>query len=123
MSAGVRVRGAGQPCPCRAPLGTAVVRCVDDHAGCSGPARRLYCSNITPRAPIGRDGAQEWTMLSKEENELLTRTGPGTPGGDLMRRYWQPVAVQDDLPEGSAPVPVRLLGEDLVLFRDESGQP
>jgi phthalate 4,5-dioxygenase len=62
-------------------------------------------------------------MLSKEENELLTRTGPGTPGGDLMRRYWQPVAVQDDLPEGSAPVPVRLLGEDLVLFRDESGQP
>ena len=62
-------------------------------------------------------------MLSKEDNELLTRTGPGTPGGDLMRRYWQPVALQSELPEGSAPLPVRLLGEDLVLFRDEAGQP
>jgi phenylpropionate dioxygenase-like ring-hydroxylating dioxygenase large terminal subunit len=62
-------------------------------------------------------------VLTREENELLTRTGPGTPGGDLMRRYWQPVALEHDLPVGSAPIPVRLLGEDLVLFRDEQGYP
>src|SRR5579871_3134959 len=62
-------------------------------------------------------------MLTREENELLTRTGPGTPGGALMRCYWQPVAVSEELPPGAAPLPVRLLGEDLVLFRDERGQP
>src|SRR5579871_4757501 len=62
-------------------------------------------------------------MLTREENELLTRTGPGTPGGALMRCYWQPVAVGEELPPGSAPLPVRLLGEDLVLFRDQRGQP
>jgi len=62
-------------------------------------------------------------MLTREENELLTRVGPGTPGGEMLRRYWQPVALQQELPEGGAPVPVRLLGEDLVLFRDDEGQP
>ncbi|HZT06846.1 MAG TPA: Rieske 2Fe-2S domain-containing protein [Chloroflexota bacterium] len=62
-------------------------------------------------------------MLTREENELLTRTGPGTPGGELMRRYWQPVALEAELPPGSPPLPVRLLGEDLVLFRDEAGRP
>lgn len=62
-------------------------------------------------------------MLTREENELITRTGPGTPGGDLMRCYWQPVALQADLPVGSPPMPVRLLGEDLVLFRDDQGRP
>src|SRR3954462_11513671 len=58
-----------------------------------------------------------------EENARLTQTGPGTPGGNLMRRYWQPVALQEELPVGGAPVPVRLLGEDLVLFRDEQNRP
>jgi phenylpropionate dioxygenase-like ring-hydroxylating dioxygenase large terminal subunit len=62
-------------------------------------------------------------MLTNEENALLTRTGPGTPGGDLLRRYWQPVALIEELPVGGAPLPVRLLGEDLVLFRDDGGQP
>jgi len=62
-------------------------------------------------------------VLTKEQNDLLTQTGPGTPGGELMRRYWQPVALSEELPVGGAPVPVRLLGEDLVLFRDEQGQP
>src|SRR5436309_9617852 len=62
-------------------------------------------------------------MLSTEENELLTRTGPGTPGGDLFRRYWQPAGLSEELPVGGAPVPIRLLGEDLVLFRDDRGQP
>ena len=62
-------------------------------------------------------------MLTKEQNDLLTQTGPGTPGGDLFRRYWQPVALSAELPPGGAPVPVCLLGEDLVLFRTGDGTP
>ena len=58
-------------------------------------------------------------MITQEENDLLTRVDPGTPAGALLRRYWQPVALSQELPEGGAPVPVRLLGEDLVLFRDD----
>jgi len=57
-------------------------------------------------------------MLKKEENERLVRIGPGTPGGELMRRYWQPALLSDELPEpDGAPLRVRLLGEDLVAFR------
>lgn len=61
-------------------------------------------------------------MLTKEQNELLTRVGPGTPGGDMLRRYWLPAALSVEVPPGGAPLPVRLLGEDLVLFRDEQGR-
>ena len=60
-------------------------------------------------------------MLSREENERLTRVGPGTPCGDLMRRYWWPIAFADDV-QGRRPKRVRLLGEDFVLFRDGNGQ-
>ncbi len=62
-------------------------------------------------------------MLTKEQNDVLTQTGPGTPGGELLRRYWQPAALAEELPPGRPPIPVRLLGEDLVLFRDEQGRP
>jgi phenylpropionate dioxygenase-like ring-hydroxylating dioxygenase large terminal subunit len=62
-------------------------------------------------------------MISAEENTLLTETGPGTPCGDLMRRYWQPVALAEELPAGGAPVRVAILGEELVLFRDDAGNP
>jgi phenylpropionate dioxygenase-like ring-hydroxylating dioxygenase large terminal subunit len=61
-------------------------------------------------------------MLTQEQQDLLTQTGPGTPGGDLLRRYWQPVALAAQMPEGSAPLPLRIMSEDLVLFRDDSGQ-
>jgi phthalate 4,5-dioxygenase oxygenase subunit len=61
-------------------------------------------------------------MLSPEENELLTLTGPGTRCGDLMRRFWQPVALSSEL-RPFAPIPARLMGEELVLFRDDDGQP
>ena len=62
-------------------------------------------------------------MLSREENEILTRVGPGTPMGELMRRYWMPAALSRELPEPDcAPVRVRLLGENLVAFRDTSGR-
>ena len=62
-------------------------------------------------------------MISQEENSLLTQTGPGTPCGALLRRYWQPVALTEELPVGGATCRVRLLGEDLVLFRDDQGRP
>jgi phenylpropionate dioxygenase-like ring-hydroxylating dioxygenase large terminal subunit len=61
-------------------------------------------------------------MISREENELLTQSGRGTPCGELMRRYWQPVALAEELPAGGAPLSVRILGEDLALFRDEGGR-
>jgi phenylpropionate dioxygenase-like ring-hydroxylating dioxygenase large terminal subunit len=61
-------------------------------------------------------------MISAEQNELMTRVGPDTPGGRLLRNYWQPVALVEEL-QGRRPVrPVRLLGQDLVLFRDEAGR-
>jgi hypothetical protein len=61
-------------------------------------------------------------MLSSEENALLVHTGRSTPGGEWMRRYWQPVALAEELPENGAPLPVKLLGEELVLFRDDQGR-
>ena len=60
-------------------------------------------------------------MLTKEDNELITRTGPGTPCGDFMRRYWHPIALADELEPDGPPVPIRILGEDLVLYRDKQG--
>src|SRR5258708_19960959 len=61
-------------------------------------------------------------MLSQKENEMLTRVGPGTPMGELMRRYWIPAAFVHQIAEPDcAPVRVRLLGENLVLFRDTGG--
>jgi phthalate 4,5-dioxygenase len=61
-------------------------------------------------------------MLSKDENEVLTRVSPGTPMGNLLRRYWLPALLSAEIPEpDSPPVRVRLLCEDLVAFRDSSG--
>ena len=59
-------------------------------------------------------------MLSAEDNARLTRVGRGTPMGELMRRYWQPVAAVAQLDEHPT-LPVRLMGEDLVLYRDTRG--
>lgn len=61
-------------------------------------------------------------MISRELNETITRTGPGTDAGDVMRRYWQPAALLDELQGNRPVVPVKLLGEDLVLFRDSAGE-
>ena len=61
-------------------------------------------------------------MLTKEENEFLTQVGPGTPGGELLRRYWHPVAVSAELTDERPTMFVRILGEDLVLFKDKSGR-
>jgi phenylpropionate dioxygenase-like ring-hydroxylating dioxygenase large terminal subunit len=61
-------------------------------------------------------------MMSREQNDLITRTGPRTAAGKLMRMYWQPAALVEEL-DGARPVkPVKLLGEELVLFRDKGGR-
>jgi 5,5'-dehydrodivanillate O-demethylase len=59
-------------------------------------------------------------MLSEERNRLLTEVGPGKPMGDLLRRYWHPIAGVSEF-EDRTTKPVRLFGEDLVLYRDLSG--
>ena len=62
-------------------------------------------------------------MLSGQDNELLTEVGPGTPMGDTMRRYWVPALLSWELPEPDCPpVRVKLLGEDLIAFRDTQGR-
>ena len=63
-------------------------------------------------------------MLAKEDNELITNTNPGTPMGELFRRYWLPVALSQELAGPDCPpVRVRVLGEDLIAFRDSNGKP
>jgi len=60
-------------------------------------------------------------MLSAEQNKRLTETGPGTSCGNVLRNYWQPAALTEEL-EGDRPLKaIRLMGEDLVIFKDESG--
>src|SRR5580698_5797216 len=62
-------------------------------------------------------------MLTPQENERLTRVGRGTPMGETLRRYWLPAALSSELPEpDGAPIRVRLLGEDLIAFRDSNGR-
>ncbi len=62
-------------------------------------------------------------MLSREENQLLTRVGRGTPMGDTLRLYWIPALLAHEIAEPDGPpVRVRLLGEDLVAFRDSKGR-
>ena len=62
-------------------------------------------------------------MLAHAENELITRVGSDTPMGATMRRYWMPALLAGELPEPDCPpVRVRLLGEDLVAFRDTQGR-
>ena len=62
-------------------------------------------------------------MLTRELNEFLTRTGPGTPMGELFRRYWIPALLDSELRERDGPpVRVKLLGERLIAFRDSEGQ-
>ena len=61
-------------------------------------------------------------MITQEQNNLLTQTGRSTPCGELMRRYWQPAALSEDL-TADKPLPVTLFGEELILFRDDQSGP
>ena len=61
-------------------------------------------------------------MLSKEDNDLLTKVGPGTPMGELMRQYWVPALPAAEFPSpDSPPKRMKLLGENLIMFRDSNG--
>ncbi|MGH7797555.1 MAG: Rieske 2Fe-2S domain-containing protein [Candidatus Binatia bacterium] len=61
-------------------------------------------------------------MLTREENDTLTRVGKGTPAGELLRRYWMPAAVAAEFTDENPIKAVRLLGEDLVIYRDKTGR-
>ncbi len=61
-------------------------------------------------------------MLTQEENDLLTRIGPGTPAGAVLRMYWHPISLARDIDDEHPTKFVRILGEDLVIFRDKSGR-
>ncbi|HLG72726.1 MAG TPA: Rieske 2Fe-2S domain-containing protein [Chloroflexota bacterium] len=61
-------------------------------------------------------------MLSPEENDLICRVRPGTPMGDVLRQYWLPLVLSHEVESDGPPLRVRLLGEDLVAFRDSDGQ-
>ena len=60
-------------------------------------------------------------MISAEENERLTRVGKGTPAGDLLRRYWYPIAGVAEMADTHT-MRVQLLGENLVLYKDRGGK-
>ena len=62
--------------------------------------------------------------MNKEMSETLVRTGPGTPMGNLMRRYWVPILLSSEIAEPDGPqVRVQILGEKLIAFRDTEGRP
>ncbi|MDH3453354.1 MAG: Rieske 2Fe-2S domain-containing protein, partial [Gammaproteobacteria bacterium] len=65
-------------------------------------------------------GGYDMKDLPDEPDRELTSVAPGSPCGEYMRRFWQPVAMSEQL--GGKPVAIRILGEDLVVFRDLSGQ-
>ncbi|MPZ15151.1 MAG: Rieske 2Fe-2S domain-containing protein [Chloroflexi bacterium] len=89
------------------------------HAPPSGILSAANGTRPDRRGPSSSQGSRR--MLTREENERLTQVGPGTAMGNLLRRYWHVVAARAELDED--PVrPVRLLGEDLTLFRDQRGR-
>ena len=62
-------------------------------------------------------------MLKREQQELLTQTGPATPLGELLRRYWVPALLSEELPAPDCPpVRVKLLSEKLIAFKDTQGR-
>jgi len=61
-------------------------------------------------------------MISQALNDRMTRTGKGQPAGEALRRYWQPAALVEELNGKRPVVPVTLLGERLVLFRNNDGE-
>jgi phthalate 4,5-dioxygenase oxygenase subunit len=61
-------------------------------------------------------------MMSSQQNDLITRVGKGAPAGELLRNYWQPIALVDELPAERPVRAVRLMGQDFVVFKDEQGR-
>ena len=60
-------------------------------------------------------------MLTKEQNDRLTQVGPGTPGGELLRRYWHPLCPTGEITAANPKKRLRILGEDLLIYRDVAG--
>ena len=72
---------------------------------------------------IDCDAYRQGALLTTEENKLLTQTDAGTPMGELFRRFWLSVMLAEEVPGADGtPVRVRILGEDLVAFRDTDGR-
>jgi len=61
-------------------------------------------------------------MLSRADNQLLTQSGPGTGAGGVLRQYWMPAALTQEISDGNGIVPVELLGEHLLLFSSRNGE-
>ena len=61
-------------------------------------------------------------MVSKKQNERLTRVGPGTPGGELLRRYWHPLCPSGELTDDRPKKRIRVMGEDLLVYRNSEGR-
>src|ERR1700678_2899317 len=81
------------------------------------------CRLLTPAHVSAFEEAGGAPMLRKEQNDLLTQTGPGTPGGKLFRSYWLPALLAEELPGNDCPpVRVKLLSERLLAFRDSEGR-
>src|SRR6201996_3958183 len=80
---------------------------------------------LQPRQIASRNNRnpEAHTMLRKEQNDLVTQTGPGTPMGQLFRSYWIPALLAEELPENECPpVRVKILSERLLAFRDTDGK-
>src|SRR5207248_3809365 len=75
-------------------------------------------TRVARPGPAAQPVKETAIVLTKEENAFLTQVGPGTPGGELLRRYWLPVCPVQELTEAQPTRFVRLLGEDLVLYKD-----
>lgn len=79
----------------------------------------IYPSHPSVPAPVDTQGSAYGRATATSE-ALITGVGPGTPCGEYLRRYWQPVGVSSEV--STRPARVRILGEDLVLFRDKKGR-
>src|SRR5262245_7242986 len=105
------------------------LRCRSLSADSAPPWARSRCSSppahfsSPPAAYRSERRGVDLLPLRAEQNELLTRTGPGTPLGELFRRYWLPALLASELPEADCPpVRVKLLSERLVAFRDSQNR-
>src|ERR671935_1140510 len=79
----------------------------------------LPSSEIPITIPCHRNRSER-SVLSAEKNRILTQVGPGTPMGELLRRYWMPIGGASELDKNPIK-PIRLMGEDLVLYKDQGG--
>ncbi len=84
--------------------------------------RWTYPESGCGKVPSDKAALENTGMLSIEQNERVTQTGPGTPAGNLLRHYWQPIALCEELDPSRPVAAVTILGESLVLFRNEHGE-